>query len=209
MDRVTQLYGRISAMLSYIEPEILALSQQTLDQFIEETSELGVYKHLFDNINRTRPHIRSIEIEAILASATEMGNTPSTIYSMVSTADLQLPFIENEAGERVELTQGNYSTYIRSANRQVRKEAFEAIHRAFLKQRHTLASTLSGQIKAHHFTIRHRNYASCYEQALARYNIPTSVYDTLIKTVSERTSILDRYLRVRKNMLKLEELTYV
>ncbi len=205
-DRATQLFVHTSTAASYIDPEILAIPQETLDRFIQETPGLALYKQHLDILNRQRPHIRSVEIEAVLAAAGEITEAPNTIFDMISNADLRLPPIENEQREEVELTQGNYQTFIRSTDRRVRKEAFEALHGTFLKQRNTIAVTLAAEIKGHIFNARQRNYATCRERALDRYNIPMSVYDNLIATVKEHTPLLDRYMRLRKRILELDEL---
>jgi oligoendopeptidase F len=72
-DRAIQLYVHISTASSFIEPEILAIPAETLAQFMQETPELSLYKQQFDEINRKRAHIRSAEIEAILAATGEMA----------------------------------------------------------------------------------------------------------------------------------------
>jgi len=174
-DRAMQLIVHTSTAASYIDPEILAIPQETLDQFIQGTQGLALYKQQLDVLNRQRPHVRSIEVEAILAAAGEMAQAPDTIFEVISNADLKLPLINNEQGEAVELTQGNYETFIRSADRQVRREAFEALHGTFLKQRNTIAATLAAEIKTNIFYTRQRNYATDRERALDRYNIPVSV----------------------------------
>lgn len=205
-DRATQLFVHTSTVASYIDPEILAMPQETLDQFIQGTSDLALYKQQLDVLNRQRPHIRSVEVEAVLAAAGEITEAPDSIFDMISNADLRLPTIKNEQGEEIELTQGNYQTFIRSTDRRVRKEAFEALHGTFLKQRNTIAVTLAAEIKGNLFNTRQRNYATCRERALDRYNIPVNVYDNLITTVKEHTPLLDRYMRLRKRMLELDEL---
>jgi oligoendopeptidase F len=205
-DRAMQLYVRVTTAASYIEPEILALPQHVLDQYLRETAGLSLYKHQLDDLNLKRPHIRSAEVEAVLAATGEISDAPDSIFSMIDNADLKLPNIKNEEGEEVELTQGNYLTYIRSQNRRVRKDAFEALHGTFLKQRNTIAATLSAQVKVDVFHTRQRSYSSCRERALARYNIPVSVYDNLIATVSEYIPLLNRYMKLRKKMLALDEL---
>ncbi len=205
-DRAMQLYVHASTVASYIEPEILALPQQTLDRYMQETSGLALYGQQLHELNLQRPHIRSAEVEAVLAAAGEVTEGPDAIFSMIDNADLKLPIIQDEAGENVELTKGNYLTFIRSKDRRVRKDAFEGLHATFLKQRNTLAATLSSQIKADVFYTRQRNYKTCRERALARYNIPVSVYDNLIETIGEHISLLNRYLQLRKRMLKLDEM---
>ena len=205
-DRAVQLYVRTSTVSSYIEPEILALPQATLDRFVKETPGLAIYGQQLHDLNRKRAHIRSAEIEAVLAAAGEMAEGPGSVFTMIDNADLKLPTIKDEEGEEVELTKGNYQLFIRSTNRQVRKDAFEGLHNTFLKQRNTIASTLAAQVKADIFYTAQRKYSSCREQALARYNIPVSVYDNLVETVSERIPLLNRYLKLRKRVLQLDQL---
>lgn len=205
-DRAVQLYVRFATVASYIEPEILALPQATLDQFVKETPELALYGQQLHDLNRKRAHIRSAEIEAILAAAGEMADAPGSVFTMIDNADLKLPTIKNETGEEIELTKGNYQLFIRSTNRQVRKDAFEGLHTTFLKQRNTIASTLAAQVKTDIFYTSQHHYNSCREHALARYNIPVSVYDNLVETVSGHIPLLNRYLKLRKRILQLDEL---
>ena len=205
-DRAMQLFVRASTVISYIEPEILALPQVTLDTFVQETPGLGLYKQQLDDINRNRPHVRSAEVEAVLAAAGEISEVPDSIFSMIDNADLKLPQIQNEKGEEVQLTKGNYLVYIRNTDRRVRKDAFEGMHGTFLKQRNTIAATLAGQVKGNIFFTRQRGFGSSRERALARYNIPVSVYDNLVETVSEHIHLLNRYMKLRKRLLRLDEL---
>jgi len=205
-DRAMQLFVHASTVASYIEPEILALPQTTLDTFVQETPGLSLYGQQLDELNRRRPHVRSAEVEAILAAAGEISEGPDAIFSMIDNADLKLPLIQNEKGEEVQLTKGNYLVYIRSTDRRVRKEAFEGMHSTYLKQRNTLAATLSSQVKGDIFYTRQRGYGSCRERALAHYNIPVSVYDNLVETVSEHIHLLNRYMKLRKRLLQLDEL---
>jgi oligoendopeptidase F len=205
-DRAAQLVVQTDMSAAFIEPEILALTQEQLDRDLAEVAELALYKQQLSDLNRKRPHVRSAEVEAILAAASEITKTPDTIFSMIDNADLKFPTIKNERGEEVELTQGSYLTYIRSKDRRVRKEAFEVFYNTFLKQRNTLAATLSAQVKSAIFYTRQRDYSTSRECALAGYNIPVSVYDNLIETVGAHIPLLNRYMKLCKRSLKLDEL---
>jgi oligoendopeptidase F len=205
-DRAMQLLVRASTAISYIEPEILALPQETLDRYVQETPGLQLYRQQLRDLNRQRPHVRSAEVEAVLAAAGEISEGPDSIFSMIDNADLRLPVIQDEQGSEAQLTNGNYLVYIRSKNRRVRQAAFEGMLGAFLKQRNTIAATLSTQVKANIFFTRQRGYASCRERTLSHYNIPVSVYDNLVQTVGEHIPLLNRYMTLRKRVLKLDEL---
>ncbi|MGH2510091.1 MAG: oligoendopeptidase F, partial [Ktedonobacteraceae bacterium] len=205
-DQATQLYVHITTAVSFIEPEILALPQAKLDQFVQAYPELKLYEHQLHDISRNRPYVRSAEVEAVLAAAGEVTETPDAIFSMIDNADLRLPTITDETGTEVELTKGNYLVYIRSTERRVRKEAFEALHNTFLKQRNTIATTLSSQVKSGLFYTHQRGFTSTRERALFHNNIPVSVYDNLIGTITEHIPLLNRYMKLRKHMLQLDEL---
>ncbi|HEY1354400.1 MAG TPA: oligoendopeptidase F [Ktedonobacteraceae bacterium] len=205
-DRAMQLYVRVTTATSFIEPEILALPQAKQDQFVQDYPELHLYDHQLHDLSRNRPHIRSVEVEAVLAATSELTEAPDVIFSMIDNADLKLPAIVDEEGRTVDMTKGNYQVYIRSTDRRVRKEAFEGMHRTFLKQRHTIAATLSGQVKGALFHTRQRDFTSTRQRALFRNHIPLSVYDNLLSTVSESIPLLNRYLKLRKRCLQLDEL---
>ena len=205
-DQAMQVYVQATTAISFIEPEILALPQEKQDQFLQDYPELRLYDHQLHDLSRNRPHIRSAEVEAILAAAGEITEAPDTIFSMIDNADLQLPQITDAEGHQAELTKGNYLVYIRDTNQRVRKEAFEGLHSTFLKQRHTIAATLASQVKGGLFHTRQRDFASTRERALFRNNIPVSVYDNLVATVTEHISLLNRYMKLRKKRLQLDEL---
>lgn len=205
-DQAMQLYVRAITAVAFIEPEILALPQAKLDEFVQAYPELKLYEHQLHDISRNRPHVRSAEVEAVLAAAGEVTEAPDAIFSMIDNADLKLPTITDETGQQAELTKGNYLVYIRSTDRRVRKEAFEALHSTFLKQRNTIATTLSSLVKSSLFYTRQRGFTSTRERALFHNNIPISVYDNLIATVTAHIPLLNRYMKLRKRLLGLDEL---
>jgi oligoendopeptidase F len=206
-DRVTTLANDINTATAYQTPEILAIPQERLDAFFQEEPGLELYRHAIEEITRERPHIRSAEVEALLAQAAEVGNAPERVYEMFSTADLKLPAVRDAEGNDVQLTQGNFvAHFLESRDRTVRSAAFDAMFSTYQAYRNTLAATLSAQVKRNIFFARARHYESALEAALEPNNIPVSVYDNLIATVNKNLPVLHRYLRLRKKLLGLDDL---
>src|SRR5260370_35863954 len=87
-DRAMQLVVSASTIASYIEPEILAIPQTTLDRFVQDTPELGVYKQQLDDLNLKRPHVRSPGGEAIRAGAGRDTDAPAPSYSLIEMPQL-------------------------------------------------------------------------------------------------------------------------
>jgi oligoendopeptidase F len=206
-DRVTSLANDFNTAGAYLTPELLAIPPEQLEQFLANEPRLRVYRQALDEINRQRAHILPAEQEALLAQASELGNAPERIYEMFSNADLKLPKVHDDEGQEAQLTQGNYvAQFLESHQREVRREAFQAMLGTYEAYQNTLAATLASQVKRDIFFARARHYSSALESALDANNIPVSVYDNLITTVNSNLPVLHRYLTLRKRLLGLDEL---
>ncbi|HEU5201090.1 MAG TPA: oligoendopeptidase F [Ktedonobacterales bacterium] len=204
--RINMLGAKAGAATAFLTPEILAIPQERLESFLREEPRLELYRHTLDELLRRKPHVRSAEVEALLAEASETLYAPAQIFGMINDADLKLPIIKNSKGEDVQLSKGNYILYMEDRDRRVRKDAFEGMHGTFYKQRNTLAATLNGHVKSQIFRAKARRYNSAIEAALDANNIPVSVYENLLETVRNNIGVLNRYLALRKRVLGLEDL---
>ncbi|HET7629732.1 MAG TPA: oligoendopeptidase F [Bacillales bacterium] len=205
-DRVASFAARVSSALSFIVPEILAMEESKLDEFLNEDERLRLYAFALEQINKKRKHILPAEQEAILAQASEVTDNPSNTFGMLNNADLEFPSIKDENGEEVDVTHGRYIRFLESDDRRVRKDAFQAMYDTYGHYKNTFASTLSGAVKSHNFYASVRNYESARQAALDANHIPEKVYDNLISTVHKHLHLLHRYARLRKNVLQLDEL---
>ncbi|MEH6978568.1 oligoendopeptidase F, partial [Bacillus pseudomycoides] len=100
-DRATNLYSQASSSMAYIVPEILTISEEQLQSFLQENKELSVYEHALEEITRQRPHVLSEAEEALLAEASEVMSASSSTFGMLNNADLKFPSIKDENGEEV------------------------------------------------------------------------------------------------------------
>ncbi|OUN01483.1 MAG: oligoendopeptidase F [Firmicutes bacterium ZCTH02-B6] len=204
-DRSQRLYVELRTAISFIEPEILQLSEERLQQYLN-SPELALYRHHIEDIVRYKPHTLSPAEEAILAAAGEVAQAPSNVFDMFNDADLKFPAIQDENGEWVELTHGRYIRFMESADRRVRKDAFEALHNTYARWRHTVAATLASSVRKDVFYARTRKYPSALHMALHEENIPVEVYTNLIDTIRSRIDLLHRYMGIRKRLLGVDEL---
>jgi oligoendopeptidase F len=204
--RAESLLTLASSSMSFIVPEILAIDEAKIDAFLKENEDLKLYKKTLDEITRQRPHVLSEKEEALLAEASEPMSSASQTFSMLNNADLTFPSIKNEDGEEVDLTHGRYIGFLESADRDVRKAAFEAMYQTYGSFKNTFASTLSGDVKSNNFSAKVHNYDSARQAALDSNNIPEQVYENLVEAVNDRLPLLHRYTELRKKVLNLDEL---
>lgn len=205
-DRAQALAAQVDDRVSYVEPELLEIPEERLEQFLGEEPELAVYRRYIGEKRRKKEHILTKELEAVLAKAGEMGQSPQNIFSMFNNADLKFGTLQDENGQEQELTHGRYVQFLESRDRRVRQEAFYKLYRAYDAFRNTLAATFSASAKKELFFARMRNYGSAREAALDGANIPVSVYDRLIETVHSYLPAMYRYVRLRRQALGVETL---
>lgn len=205
-DRACGLYAQVGGLFSFVTPEILSVSESAIDAFLKQNQDLQVYAYALKIINAQRPHILSANEEKILAEASEVMASPGQIFSTLNNSDLKFPMIKGEDGEQIEVTHGRYGELMESANREVRKEAFDAMYRTYEKFLNTFATTLSANVKRDVFSARVRNYKSAREAALSINQIPENVYDQLVDTVGNHLDLLQKYVSLRKRVLGVEEL---
>lgn len=204
-DRATGLAARAAAASSFLAPEIAAIPDETVERWLVEEPGLGPYRFALERIRRERAHLRSPEVEKLMAQAGEVFAGFETVHDMLENGELPLGTIRDETGNEVALTQGTIGRYYHSADRRVRREAWEQSGDAYLAYMNTFAAALTGAIKRDVFTARARGYGSALEAALAGDNMPPAVFHTLVDTVWEHFPLWHRYFRARRLLLGLPE----
>lgn len=206
-DRAETLSNELNAACSFITPEVLKIAKSKIKQFLKDTPGLTLYKVKLDELNRRRPHIRTAEVENVLAQASDVTGTSDKVYEQFTTADMKLPTVLDKDGNAIQLTQGNYGArFLDSRDRGERQRGFEGMLGTYDKFRNTFGALYGAQVKADIFGARARNYGSAIEAALDGINVPVSVYDTLLSTVHANLPRLHRYLALRKRVLKVDDL---
>ena len=206
LDRAQSLMVDAESVISFLVPEILAIPQSVLNEFLENNEALKVYDHYLSEITRQKDHILTAREEQILAMTGELAAAPSNIFSMINNADMRFPNVKDENGEDVELTKGRYVQFMESKDRSIRQNAFKALYATYAKQKNTIAATLNSSIKKDIFFSKMRNYSSDLEASLDSDNVPVSVYDNLIEAVGQNLDAMYHYMSLRKRTLALDEL---
>ncbi|HEL0613502.1 TPA: oligoendopeptidase F [Streptococcus equi subsp. zooepidemicus] len=204
--KASGIYAKFSEAFSFYEPEFMALTQDTYQAFLAEKPELAVYDHFFDKLFKAREHVLSQAEEELLAGAQEIFNGAEETFSILDNADIAFPIVTNDKGEEVELTHGNFISLMESKDRTVRQAAYEAMYSTYEQFQHTYAKTLQTNVKVQNYKARVHKYASARQAAMSANFIPEAVYDTLLETVNKHLPLLHRYLKLRQEVLGLDDL---
>lgn len=191
--------------ISWLEPEILALSDKTIATF-QTSPDLTPYKFHLEKIIRIKPHTLSPHEEELLALAGKSLQAPHKAFSAINDADFKFGTIVDSKGEQRPLTHGLYGLYIRDHDRTLRKNAFLQMHGTYMEYENTICELLHGQVQAHLFQARSRKYPSCLEASLFPKNIDPAVYHALIKAVNNGLPSLHKYVNLRKRLPGVDKL---
>ncbi len=204
-DKAIRLYVTAMTVTAFLEPELLEMKEEELKALLQDP-EMQDYDAMLRRLLLSKPHTLPKEQERLIAMMGEVAEAPSNIFSALSDADMKFPPVKMPDGTEQELTEGNYSTFIRSDNREVRRQAFHNIMSTYEFYGNTIAGIYGASVKKDQFMAASHHFASAREAAMKPLEIPESVYDNLIETVHEYLPVLQDYLRLRKELLQLDEL---
>lgn len=196
----------VDAASSFETPELLAIPDNKLEQFYQEEPALETYRLALTRIRSKRAHILSDAEEKLLAAAGEMSQAPDSVYSVFADADLKFPAAIDKDGNSHPVTHGTYIPLMHSADRVLRKSAFESLYSVYGQFRNTAAALLSAQVKQLKFYADARKYDSTLQASLDGNYVPTEVYTNLISAVHENMAPMYRYVDLRRKLLGVDEL---
>ena len=207
-DKALSLLVKLSAASAFATPEIIAIPEETLERFFAATPGLEKYRFALWNLRRRREHILSEPEEALLAASGEMADSPYQVFNLLEGTEMRFPDVTDAAGQAHPLTNASYTTLLRSPDRTLRRNAFEACYDTWLGMQNTVGGLLNAQFKQLRFFASARHYPDTLTAALDATGVPVSVYESLLAAVDGNLDLMHRYMALRKRWLGLDELHY-
>lgn len=212
-NKVSDLFTKYNELSSFVVPEILKLDEEKLNTFCKEEEKLEDYRFSIENIYRFKNHTLDEEKEKMLSNLSKCLSNPEETYEALTDSDFEYDYITDEKGNKVKFNESNYSLFIKSKDRSVRKRAFEMLHNKYKKYIRTITSTYKGEVENNVVLAKIRNYDSAISASLYSDNVPVDIYNNLIKVVNDNMDALYDYYDLKKEILSLDRLhmydTYV
>ena len=206
LGRAQAVYARVLAAASFIEPELITIGRDRLEEWSGAHAALAPYAHYLDDLFRRAEHVRSSEIEELLGLLTDAHEGAYVIYSSLVDTDLAFAPAVATSGETVEVTQGSILALLASEDRALRRSAWESYADGYAGVQNAVAATYTTAVKQDVFSSRARRHGSTRAAALHRANIPLEVFDNLLGVFERNLATWHRYWRVRAALLGLDSL---
>lgn len=204
--RAISLYVRLEAALAFVEPELLALGSARLDELRVAEPALVLYDHYLANLHRRAPHVRSGEVEGLLAQAGDPLSAAYSAYLMLAEGELRFADAVDSQGQGHPVATGTVEALLQSPDRALRQSAWASHQDGFLAFKNTLGAIYAGSVRADVFNARARNHASVLQSRLFGANIPQEVYDQVLDACRRHLPIWHRYWALKRRALGLERL---
>ncbi len=209
LDMKNKAFATIMGIMSasaFADPEIMTISEDTLNLFYAAQPELEEYRRALYSIRRRKDHILTEAEEALLASAGELGRAPGGVAGVLRDADLKYPDVTDSKGKAHQLTGGSFTVLEQSTDRVLRENTFRTLYGKLGELKNTIAATLDAQFRQLLFFSRARHYTDTLSASLDETEVPVSVYHNLIDAVHANLDKMHRYVSLRKKMLGVDEL---
>src|SRR6266496_6076867 len=204
-DQARGMFARFNAAISFAESELLDIPKEKIEQFVKDEPELATYRHYFDQLRTREGHVRSPEVEALLATVGDPLDLFRAAHAVLADGEIDYGKVHTDGGD-VQVAAGTLESLLHNTDINVRKTAWEQYADGYLEYKNTFATLITGGMKKDVFLARARNYPTAVEAALSRNNIPRAVYDNMLNTARRKLPVWHRYWGVKRRILGLDKL---
>ena len=203
--RVTALFAKLGTATSWFTPELLAIGPSSVEEWLNVETRLAPYAFPIREAFRQAEHTLDESGEKLMSFTSQFSGTPRSIYQELSTSDIDFPTITLSSGEETTLSYGGYSRVLQTAREQAdRRAAFTGHYQTYEANKNTYAAIYNSVLQRDWFRAQARDYPSALAAALDNNHVPLEVYETLVKSVRAGTAPLQRYLKLRRQLLDLD-----
>lgn len=203
--KVKNVYVDYMQKTSFIVPELLKSDYKVIQKYIKENKNLQKYERLLKDIFRNKEHVLSGEVENALSAFANLMSSPDEIMGTLTDSDFKFDNIIVD-GKEVELTESNFSVFLRDPDREVRKQAFTSLYKTYSNFKNTLATILKSEVEKRVASARIHNFKNSLESSLFANEIDSKVYHNLIDSVHKNLKPLYKYWDLKKKLLNLDEI---
>lgn len=204
--KMENLLNDYMSATSFITPEVTNISEEKINKFLNENENLRKYQRILEKIMEKKKHVLSKEAQFVLSKYSTVLGSFDNIYTMLCDVDFKFGMVTNEDGKKINLTHGTYTNLLGSSNINVRKEAFNKMYEKYKEYINTITENYLACVKSDTISASLRKYGSSLEKAVDSEDSTIQVYNSLVKAVNDNININHEYMKLKKDMLGLDEL---
>lgn len=199
MQEANELSSAIHQELVFFDVEWLKVNEDRANELIE-SEELSSYKHYLETSRRYKEHTLSEKEEQILSAKSVTGRSAWNRFFDESLGAARFK-VDGE-----ELTEQEALSKLHNPDREMRKKAHAALTHTFKDMSRTLTFIFNTTLADKHTNDKLRNYSSWISARNLANEIDDETVEILINSVTDRYDLVQRFYRLKKNLLGYETL---
>ena len=204
--RFQALASKAASILAFVSPELLGLGAQAVHDFMATEPRLAYLQRYFERLEKSRPHVRSLEVEQVLGQASDALGAAGRAYNSLTNNELPFVKVADSAGNQHEVARSTFGALSISPDRALRERAFESYTDGFLAHQDTITELYLGRVKESVFSARVRGYPSTVEEQLTPREVPRAVLTNVLDVFTRNLGVWHRYWEARRQLLGVDKL---
>ncbi|WP_308545517.1 oligoendopeptidase F [uncultured Staphylococcus sp.] len=203
--KLNTMSGKIAGLLSFVDSEILALSEETLNELQEKTN----YPHFIKRLHDRKPYQLSTEVEQVLATLTPTLRSPFELYGTTKSLDIDFESFEHN-GVTYPLDYATFENeYEDHPDAEFRRKSFKTFSDAIRKYQNTTAATYNMQVQQEKIEADLRGYDSVIDYLLQEQEVTRDMFDRQIDVImSDLAPVMQKYAKLIQRVHGLDKMRF-
>ena len=197
--------GKLASLLSFVDSEILELS----DEIISELRSQTKYPHFIKQLQDRKPYQLSADVEKVLATLTPTLRSPFELYGTTKSLDINFESFDYE-GVTYPLDYATFENeYEDHPSPEFRRKSFRAFSDALRQYQHTTAATYNMQVQQEKIESDLRGYDSVIDYLLQDQEVTKDMFDRQIDVImSDLAPVMQKYAEIIQRVHNLDKMRF-
>lgn len=197
--------GKLAGLLSFVDSEILELSDDKISELRSRTK----YPHFIKQLQDRKPYQLSADVEKVLATLTPTLRSPFELYGTTKSLDINFESFDYE----VVTYPLDYATfeneYEDHPSPEFRRKSFRAFSDALRQYQHTTAATYNMQVQQEKIEADLRGYDSVIDYLLQDQEVTKDMFDRQIDVImSDLAPVMQKYAKIIQRVHNLDKMRF-
>lgn len=197
--------GKLAGLLSFVDSEILELSDDKISELRSRTK----YPHFIKQLQDRKPYQLSGDVEKVLATLTPTLRSPFELYGTTKSLDINFESFDYE-GVTYPLDYATFENeYEDHPSPEFRRKSFRAFSDALRQYQHTTAATYNMQVQQEKIEADLRGYDSVIDYLLQDQEVTKDMFDRQIDVImSDLAPVMQKYAKIIQRVHNLDKMRF-
>ncbi len=202
---VEALESEFGTSTSFMTPELIYADTEVIEKYLKEEPKLSRYARVIKDTLKEKEHILSKSEEELLSNYAEVFSAPENIFDILTNAEFAFGKLTDDEDNEVEMTESNYTLYLKSQNEKVRKQAFKLMYNKYKDFINTISEIYLTNVKSSNINAKVRKYKSALDEAVHNDDASIKVYNSLIESVHKNLEYNYEFIELKKKLLNKKD----